>query len=91
MEALKIQSSVFLSTVQVCVSLVCDVLFSFLCPGGPFARVVRTWVHKDQSLPARLAKRGQTGEQVRGLALDFDFSAIPETCVRNPSSINGAE
>jgi len=49
------------------------------CAGGPFARVVKTWVDKDQSLPARLAKRGQTSGQVRGLALDFDFSKIPES------------
>jgi hypothetical protein len=68
-------------------SLLCDVLPSSCYPGGPFARVVRTWVDKDQSLPARLAKQGQTSEQVRGLALDFDFSKIPASCVPNASPI----
>ena len=86
-EVSRIRSSVFLRAVQVCFPLVYDVPFSFSCPGGPFARVVKTWIDKDQTLPARLAKRGQTSGQVRGLALDFDFSKIPDSCVRNLSSI----
>ena len=71
--------SAFPRAVLVCVSLARSISFSSRCPGGPFARVTRTWVDKDQSLPARLAKRGRTSGQVRGLALDFDFAKIPES------------
>jgi hypothetical protein len=88
MGALRTRSSVFLRVVLVRISLTHGIPSSFRCrSGGPFARVVRTWIDKDQSLPARLAKRGQTTGQVRGLALDFDFSQIPESCVLNPSSV----
>ena len=72
------RSSAFPRAVPVCVSLVRRVSSSSRRPGGPFARVTRNWVDEDQSLPARLAKRGQTTGKVRGLALDFDFAKVPE-------------
>ncbi|KIM33069.1 hypothetical protein M408DRAFT_326729 [Serendipita vermifera MAFF 305830] len=46
------------------------------CAGGPFARVVKSWIPDDQTLPTRLAKR-QLDAPVRALTLDFDFSRIP--------------
>ncbi|KAG8835103.1 hypothetical protein FRC17_005224 [Serendipita sp. 399] len=52
------------------------VLLPETCAGGPFARVVKSWVPENQSLPARLAKR-QIDQPVRALTLDFDFSQIP--------------
>ncbi|CAG8733695.1 110_t:CDS:2, partial [Acaulospora colombiana] len=48
------------------------------CAGGPFARVVKSWIPEDQSLPARLLKR-QLDSPVRALTLDFDFAQIPES------------
>ncbi|PVF93429.1 hypothetical protein CPB86DRAFT_109040 [Serendipita vermifera] len=48
------------------------------CAGGPFARVVKSWIPEDQSLPARLLKR-QLDSPVRALTLDFDFARIPES------------
>ena len=47
------------------------------CTGGPFARVVRSWISDDQTIPARLRKR-HIDAPVRALTLDFDFSQIPE-------------
>ncbi|CCA68979.1 hypothetical protein PIIN_02839 [Serendipita indica DSM 11827] len=46
------------------------------CAGGPFARVVKSWIPDNQTLPARLAKR-QLDDPVRALTLDFDFAQIP--------------
>jgi hypothetical protein len=39
--------------------------------------VVRSWISDNQTVPARLRKR-QIDAPVRTLALDFDFSQIPE-------------
>jgi hypothetical protein len=47
------------------------------CAGGPFARVVRSWISDNQTVPTRLRKR-QIDAPVRALTLDFDFSQIPE-------------
>jgi hypothetical protein len=47
------------------------------CTGGPFARVVRSWISDDQTIPARLLTR-HIDAPVRALTLDFDFSKIPE-------------
>ncbi|KAG9224484.1 hypothetical protein CCMSSC00406_0007677 [Pleurotus cornucopiae] len=50
------------------------------CLKTPFARVSRSWVHEDQTLPAdvsaKLARRADEIPQVRGLALDTNFTAV---------------
>ncbi|KAJ7150538.1 hypothetical protein C8R43DRAFT_887267 [Mycena crocata] len=49
------------------------------CGKGPFARIAKTWVSQDQSLPASLAARivRRTGAdpQVQALTLDTNFAA----------------
>ncbi|KAF4596137.1 hypothetical protein EYR38_007511 [Pleurotus pulmonarius] len=51
-----------------------------ICLKTPFARVSRSWVHEDQTLPtdvsAKLARRADEIPQVRGLALDTNFTAV---------------
>jgi hypothetical protein len=47
------------------------------CAGGPFARVVKSWISDDQTVPTRLHTR-HIDAPVRALTLDFDFSKIPE-------------
>ncbi|KAJ8454922.1 hypothetical protein ONZ45_g19117 [Pleurotus djamor] len=50
------------------------------CLRTPFARVARSWIHEDQSLPdsvgAKLTRRQAQDAQVRGLALDTNFAAV---------------
>ncbi|KAF4571662.1 hypothetical protein EYR36_009005 [Pleurotus pulmonarius] len=50
------------------------------CLKTPFAQVSRSWVHEDQTLPtdvsAKLARRADEIPQVRGLALDTNFTAV---------------
>ncbi|KAF7368685.1 hypothetical protein MVEN_00193000 [Mycena venus] len=48
------------------------------CGANAFARVARSWVHEDQSLPDSVARRfarRQDAPLVQGLALDTDFAA----------------
>ncbi|KAG7095281.1 hypothetical protein E1B28_006053 [Marasmius oreades] len=65
------------------------------CGGNAFARISRTWVHEDQSLPVELAralrKRDGPTPSVQGLALDTDFGAIDPAQNGNVSlAIEGA-
>lgn len=50
------------------------------CGGSAFARVSRSWVHEDQTIPssiaARIVRRADAQPEVRGLALDTDFSKV---------------
>ena len=56
------------------------ILIAPQCLKTPFARVSRSWVHEDQTLPAdvsaKLARRADEIPQVRGLALDTNFTAV---------------
>ncbi|KAJ7249854.1 hypothetical protein C8J57DRAFT_1139113 [Mycena rebaudengoi] len=49
------------------------------CGKGPFARVAKAWVPKDQSLPpklaARLARRAEPAPEVKALSLDTNFAS----------------
>ncbi|KAJ8693171.1 hypothetical protein PTI98_010412 [Pleurotus ostreatus] len=65
------------------------------CLKTPFARVSRSWVHEDQTLPAdvsaKLTRRADEIPQVRGLALDTNFTAVDPSKSGNVSiAIQGA-
>jgi hypothetical protein len=61
------------------------------CSSGPFARVRRTWVHEDQSLPPSVSKKVKRGakRKVRGIALDFDFASISPKRGRVAMTVTG--
>jgi len=63
------------------------------CGKSAFARVSRTWVPKDQSIPsdiaARLTRRDGSAPEVLGLSLDTNFAAIDPS--RYSSASNCAE
>ncbi|KAJ7251009.1 hypothetical protein C8J57DRAFT_1666876 [Mycena rebaudengoi] len=49
------------------------------CGKGPFARVAKAWVPKDQSLPpkiaARFARRAEPAPEIKALSLDTNFAS----------------
>lgn len=61
-----------------------ELILGVQCGSNAFARVARSWVHEDQTIPDSVAsqlRRRQDAPVVRGLALDVDFAAADPASV----------